>query len=199
MAQDQAVYWLGSVGPWALIALMVLNRVGVPTWAAVLLVAAGGFAQRGTFNSAVAVSCALLGLTMGDLLAYSLGRQSVQRIADRFEQRQILRQARSMLARHSSLAILLSRFLFLFLAVPINFLASSMQVGRVRFILVTTLGNLIFVAVYFSVGYLFSGNWATLWRALTSLPLAVYMIAGLIGAAVMLSLWLSSRQRTRRG
>jgi membrane protein DedA with SNARE-associated domain len=197
MPINDPLQWITAYGPAAMVALLVMARVGLPSTATLVLIAAGGLARQGVVDTATVIVCAIGGLLLGDVLGYVLGRQSVARLLARAPGGLMVR-ARLALERFGGTAIFLSRFLLLPLAVPVNYLAAATGARLPRFLLLAVIGDLLFLLLFFGTGYLFSGNWDAILAAIRARPLwqwALLVVA--LGLAGML--WTRfERKRIRR-
>jgi membrane protein DedA with SNARE-associated domain/rhodanese-related sulfurtransferase len=143
-----------------LFVLVFLEAVGLPVPAAIALLIAGGASGRGMLNSAGALGTAMAAMLAADILTFLLGRLTgwwllglLCRISLNPESC-ILRSADSFYRRGRSL-LLFAKF------VPgINSLASpiagSMNMRFWQFLWLDGIGALLYVGLYWGLGYLFS-------------------------------------------
>jgi membrane-associated protein len=80
-------------------------------------------------------------------------------VLTRVESSDSWRRAQETFDRRGGLAILITRFLLTPLAIPINLIAGSSRYAFWRFLTFDLLGELIWVALYGGLGYLFADSW----------------------------------------
>jgi membrane-associated protein len=151
-----------TYGPPALTLALLLGALGLPLPGTMFLLAAGAFAGQGTLNWSVAAPLALLGTVLGDSGGYFLGRYGGQLVLKRVEGSSSWQRAQNTFDRRGGLAILLTRFLLTPLAVPTNLIAGSSQYALWRFLAFDVFGELVWVALYGGLGYLFADSWEAL-------------------------------------
>jgi membrane-associated protein len=123
----------------------------------------------------------VLGSVLGDSGGYWLGRYGGRLILKRVDGSTIWRRAQALFARHGALAILLTRFVIIPLAPPINLIAGSSHYAFRRFLRFAITGELIGVALYGGLGYLFADQW----EALSDLAGGLHgVLIGLLALAV---------------
>jgi membrane-associated protein len=148
-----------AYGPPALSLALLLGALGLPLPGTMFLLAAGAFAGQGALNWSAAASLALVGVVTGDSGSYVIGRYGGRLVLTRVESSDSWRRAQETFDRRGGLAILITRFLLTPLAIPINLIAGSSRYAFWRFLTFDLLGELIWVALYGGLGYLFADSW----------------------------------------
>jgi membrane protein DedA with SNARE-associated domain len=148
-----------AYGPPALSLALLLGALGLPLPGTMFLLAAGAFAGQGVLNWSAAAPLALAGTVLGDSGGYLLGRYGGSLVLKRIEGNDSWRRAQDTFDRRGGLAILLTRFVLTPLAVPINLIAGSSRYTFWRFLTFDVIGELVWVALYGGLGYLFADSW----------------------------------------
>jgi len=151
-----------TYGPLALAVAVLVGAIGLPLPGTMFLLAAGAFARQGMLNGPLAAALAVLGVVVGDGSSYCLGRCGGPLVLKRVEGSSAWQQAQDTFDRRGGLAILLTRFLLTPLAVPTNLIAGSSQYAFWRFLVFDATGELVWVAFYGGLGYLFADSWEAL-------------------------------------
>jgi membrane protein DedA with SNARE-associated domain len=184
-------------GPAALALALLLAALGIPLPATLLLLAGGAFARQGVLDGALAATLGVLASVLGDSGSYCLGRCGGSLVLRRMDSTAAWRRAQATFERRGALAILLTRFLLTPLALPTNLIAGSSQYTFRRFLVVDLAGEIIWVALYGGLGYLFADRWEALSDLVGNLSGA---LLGLLILVVTLVLaYRSGRQRASAG
>jgi membrane protein DedA with SNARE-associated domain len=151
-----------AYGPPALSLALMIGALGLPLPGTMFLLAAGAFARQGVLDWPLAAPLALLGAVVGDSSGYLLGRYGGRLVLRWVEDSATWQGAQQVFDRRGGLAILLTRFLLTPLAVPTNLIAGSSQYAFWRFLAFDISGELVWVALYGGLGYLFAQSWEVL-------------------------------------
>jgi membrane-associated protein len=146
----------------ALSAALLLSGLGVPLPGAMLLLAAGAFVSQGALDGQLVVPLALVAVIAGDSGSYCLGRYAGPLVVRRVEGTATWRRAQAVFVRRGGVAMFLTRFLLTPLALPTNLIAGSSRYPYRRFLFFSVTGEVIWVAVYGALGYLFADSWDVL-------------------------------------
>jgi len=159
-----------------------------------ILLAAGFAAHRGLLDWRLVVALAFLGGTVGDLLAFLLGRWKGTALIARFPS--LARRAPrvlTLLERHHVSLILGVRFLYgLRVAGPIVIGASGVPLAR--FVVLNMIGAALWATVVGGAGYYFGAALAAVLNDLRRFEEAI--LIGIVVAGVIFGLW---RWRVDRG
>ena len=112
-----------TYGIWALGLATLAGALGVPVPTSMLVIAAGALARQGVLDWQWAVALAVLGAIAGDSVSYLMGRFGARLAPQRVQCNGAWRRAQTTFERWGGLAVFLSRFLLLPLALPINLMA----------------------------------------------------------------------------
>jgi membrane protein DedA with SNARE-associated domain len=103
----------------------------------------------------------LLGAVLGDTLSYGIGRVLRRPIQTRYGQSSGWLKAEAYVARRGGLAIYLTRWLLTPIAMPVNLVAGSSGYSLQRFVGYDTAGEMTWIIVYGTLGYVFGSQWET--------------------------------------
>ncbi|AUH34692.1 DedA family protein [Paracoccus tegillarcae] len=183
-------------GPWLIALATLASCLLLPVPSSLLLIAAGAFVGSGDLTLMTVALAALAGFLIGDQAAFFLGRGA----QDWLSRRQgrsgaMVGRARGMLAARGGTAVFLSRWLFSPLGPWMTLAAGAAGFPHPNFTLASTLGAMIWVAIYLGLGMVFGGNIAA------AADLAGSVLGLVAATAIMLGLglWLNRRIRERRG
>ena len=144
-----------------LFACVLAEQVGLPIPAVPVLLGVGALAGSGHMSVVVALGVAAAASLPPDLAWYELGRRRGSRVLGvlcrvSLEPDYCVRRTENLFMRYGSRTLLIAKFLpgLSTLAPP---LAGIVGVGRGRFILLDSLGALIWSGVWLGLGYLFKG------------------------------------------
>ncbi len=143
-------------------ALLVLTGIGLPLPEDVILLAAGAVVSWGRTGYYPIVGVALLGVLVGDLILFLLGRRYGPRLLARgpfryLAGRRRVERAREMLARRGAGAVFLARFVA-GIRFVVFFLAGAGGMPTATFVLLDLSGALLSVPLVVLVGYVFGAN-----------------------------------------
>lgn len=156
---EAALDALSGYGPAVLALMLFVGALGVPVPGAMLLLAAGASVQAGLLNAWLALFPAYAAAVTGDGGSYLIGRYGGRKAFGWLERRLSWRRAERAFERWGAWAIVLTRFLVTPLALPTNLMAGGGRYSFHRFLLLSALGNLVWVVSFVSLGYLFAGSW----------------------------------------
>lgn len=158
-----------------------------------VLVAAGFAAHQGLLEWPLVVLVAMAGSTLGDQLAFFLGRWKGEAVIDRFPSLARHKQrAHDLLNRHSVVFILAVRFLYgLRIAGPV--IIGSSRVSVLRFALLNVLGAAVWAVLISGVGYAFGAAIKPFMADLKRIEHV--LLAGIVLAGACFWLWRFMRAR----
>lgn len=176
----------------ALLAIVTfLSCMALPVPSSLLLLTAGAFIATGDLTAPAVVSAAWGGAVAGDQAGFWLGRLAGQPLRNRLDRRAetaaILQRAEQRLHRSADAAVFLSRWLFSALGPYINLIAGATRLPHGRFLLVSAIGEAVWVAGYTGAGYVFSDQIEALARSASALGGA--LAAGLLVLVLGRLLW----------
>jgi membrane protein DedA with SNARE-associated domain len=157
---DQLLAAFLLYGQPALFGMIVIASVGVPLPSNLMLVAAGSFVEQGEMKLWLVVVVASTAAILGDQIGYGLarwgGRRLVTRISRKIGGEAKIRKVEELTKRWGGPGIFFSRWLVTSLGPWLNVTSGIADYPWRRFVLWTILGNVLWVAVYVTLGYVFS-------------------------------------------
>jgi membrane protein DedA with SNARE-associated domain len=179
-----------AYGSPALALALLLAALGVPLPGTMFVMAAGAFVQQGVMDTWSTAGLALLGAVMGDSLSYSIGRFGSSLLPERLVHSDTWQRAQQQFDRRGGAAIVLTRFLLTPLALPTNLIAGSSRYPFQRFLLFDISGEIIWVALFGSLGYIFADSWEALGSLVGNLAGVLVGVLALAGGGYLVyRLW----------
>lgn len=201
---DQLLQLLLTYGPAVLIPVVAVASVGLPLPTSIMLLGAGAFAGGGQVSFLALVISAVIGAVAGDNAGYWIGRRGGATAVERWGARLkvapgVIERVERRFVRWGSLTILLTRFLLTPFGPLVNIVAGTSRYAFRYFLLWDFVGELIWVAVYVGLGYVFSANWDLLANFLGSATtlLTVATVTAIVAALVYHTVardWLRARE-----
>ena len=174
-------------GQWLLASVLFLAALGVPLPATMLLLAAGAFARQGVLEPVTSAATGVAAAVAGDMGCYLAGRLMGQRLPLSWRTGPVWLRAADTFTRQGAWAVLLTRFLLTPLALPVNLLAGSTRFPWHRFLLPVMVGEVIWVALFGGLGYVFADRWE--WVSAWAEDSVGLLLGGLRAAAGLWGLW----------
>src|SRR5579859_7759089 len=157
---DETFSFLVRYGYQVLFLWVLAEQMGVPIPSAPVLLATGALAAAGRMNVAAAIAIAFTAALIGDLFWYRLGSRHVTNFLGRLcrlslEPDSCVRRAESFFARHGARSLLVAKFIpgLNTVAAPI---AGAIRTPRWRFLLLDSLGIILWVATFEVLGFVFT-------------------------------------------
>lgn len=139
-----------------LFVLLFFAALGLPLPATLSLIAAGALTATGVIDGYSTVIWSVCGAVLGDHAGYLVGRVAGPTVQARLERRPTMARrfetARERLTERGIAGIFLSRWLLTPLGPPVNIAAGIAAFPLVRFSLADIAGEIVWVALYFSIG-----------------------------------------------
>jgi membrane protein DedA with SNARE-associated domain len=139
--------------------ILFLGALGIPVPASILLIAAGAFSQQGILDDLSTAALGLIGAVTGDSLSFGMGYYARDRVAKRFGDSLVWKNAQNTFAARAGPAIYLTRFLITALAIPTNLIAGGSTFQFRKFILYDIAGEVTWIILYGGLGYWFGSQW----------------------------------------
>jgi membrane protein DedA with SNARE-associated domain len=143
-----------------LFAFVLAEQIGLPIPAVPLLLGVGAFAGSGRMSVPVGLATALVASLPPDIVWYELGRARGKRVLDvicrlSLERDSCVRRTENLFLRRGRWALLIAKFLpgLSTIAPP---LAGIVGLGRAPFLLLDTLGALLWAGAWIALGYVSS-------------------------------------------
>lgn len=191
--------WLLALVPqyglWLLAACTYCSCLAMPVPASILMLTAGGFVAAGDLSMTGSIAAALTGAVAGDQTGYFAGRKGGAGFLDRISKRAApLAKARDLLAQRGGIAVFLSRWLLSPLGPYVNVVAGAACQPWAKFAFWGIAGEIVWVTMYVSLGYVFTGNIAA--ASAMAMDLLGFVAAG--GLALGLAVWTVNVIRSER-
>jgi membrane-associated protein len=158
--REQLLALVAQYGSPALFAVVMVASLGAPLPIALLLIVTGSLAEQGAMNLWTAIAVAGTGSVLGDLGGYAIGRwgglELINRFAGLMGGRDRLDRIEGRARRNAGLYIFLTRWLLSPLGPWVNLASGIARYPWGRFLLWDVLGEFFGVALYISLGQIFS-------------------------------------------
>jgi membrane-associated protein len=157
---SQVLEWFVSYGASALFFTLLLAAIGIPLPSSLLLIAAGSFIEQGEMGLWQVFVFGCTGVIVGDQIGYGLGRWGGRRLLQRFAKHlggeDKLKQTEVFSRRWGGPGIFFSRWLVTPLGPWLNLTSGVTAYPWKYFLVWDVLGEITWVALYLTLGYLFS-------------------------------------------
>lgn len=170
--------------------------LGLPVPGSLALLAAGSFSASGDLVPAAAIAAGLAGALLGDQAGYWLGAAGTERAAAFAERRGMsgaLARARQLIGRFGGAAVFFTRWLLAPIGPAVNLVGGMTAMSWRRFTVFDVAGEIVWVGLYFGLGYAFSRDIVEIAAVSGDL---VWMLAA-AAVSLVLALRLRSVLRTR--
>ncbi len=158
--REQLLAAVSQYGSPALFAVVMVASIGAPLPIALLLIVTGSLSAQGAMNLWTAIAVAGTGSVLGDLTGYAVGRWGGTALIKRFSRviggPQRLEEIEERARRRAGLYIFLTRWLLSPLGPWVNLASGIARYPWGRFLLWDVLGEFFGVALYISLGQIFS-------------------------------------------
>jgi len=193
---DQLLLWVSDYGVIVIFAATVLSCFGLPSPASLMMMAGGAFVASDDLVLWQVCGAAFAGAMLGDQSSYWLARKGGgQRLWAWLTRKRgagrLMRQAEAFLDRRGGWAVFLTRWLFSPLAPYVNLSAGATAMAWPRYTLANATGEVIWVALYVSLGYAFTTQIEEISDTLGNLIWA--LSAGVVTLALAVIWWRSGR------
>jgi len=183
---DQLLAALLLYGQPALFGMIVIAAVGAPLPVNLMLVAAGSFVEQGEMKLWLVVIVASTAAVLGDQIGYGLarwsGRRLVARISRSFGGEEKIQKTEALAKRWGGPGIFFSRWLVTSLGPWLNVTSGIAEYPWRRFVLWAVLGDVLWVVLYVTLGYIFSDRVQAIAEVLGYL---VWVILGFIATVIL--------------
>ena len=186
--------WLQAFGYPVIWLAIYVASAGFPIPSALVLLAAGAFAQAGDFNIFLLAMLAITASVSGDSTGYFVGRRWGTRVIgwletsrwNHFIPARRIERGRLRFKRQAGWAVFLTRFLFPALGGIVNLLAGADPYPYHYFLACDISGEFLSAVIPLSLGFAFGASWEAVGEVLGSF--SVFALAML--AAVVLTIYL---------
>lgn len=188
---DLLLLWVSDYGLLVISIATLLSCFALPMPSSLMMMAGGAFAASGDLVLWQVCLGAFLGAMIGDQTGYFLARRfGGDRLwawlGQRRSSARLLAQAEALLDKRGGWAVYLTRWLFSPLGPYINLLAGATRMTWPRFLLADILGEMTWVTVYVTLGYVFGNQIEELSDTLGNVigALTAGMVTVLLGRAL---------------
>jgi membrane-associated protein len=183
---DQVLAALFVYGLPVLFGAILICTVGVPFPISLLLVVAGSLVEQGEMKLWQVIAVGSFAAILGDQIAYGLarwaGRRVVNRVGRKLGAEKKIKQAEDFTQRWGRSGVFLSRWLVTALGPWVNLASGIAAYPWKRFLLWDVLGEVLWVVLYVSIGYVFSNRVQAVRDILGNLT---WVILGLIATIIL--------------
>ena len=192
--------WLQAYGYPVIWLTIYVASAGFPIPSALVLLAAGAFAQAGDFNIFLLASLAITASVSGDSTGYYIGRRWGGKVIDwletsrwnRFISARAIERSRVRFKRQAGWAVFLTRFLFPALGGIVNLLAGADPFPYRYFLLSDIFGEILSAVIPLSLGYAFGAIWEAVGDVLGAF--SVFALALLVASMLAMYLLRTARR-----
>lgn len=139
--------------------IVFIGGLGVPLPCTLLVIAAGAFAKQEILDWRITALISIVCVIFGDVLSYSFGFYSREKVLSRFSNTPQWIQAEESFRKWGPLSIFFSRFLVTAIALPVNLLSGTTRFSFQKFLIYDVLGEMVWILGYGGLGYLFGSQW----------------------------------------
>ena len=158
--REQLLAAVSQYGSPALFGVVMLASIGAPLPIALLLIVTGSLAAQGAMNLWTAIAVAGTGSVLGDVIGYSVGRWGGNVLINHFSRliggANRLEQMEERARQRAGLYIFLTRWLLSPLGPWVNLASGTARYPWGQFLLWDVIGEFFGVALYISLGQIFS-------------------------------------------
>ena len=156
---DLFLSWFLIYGASMFALALFVGALGVPVPGTLFVVAAGAFVRQEVLGISDTLLFGLVGVVVGDVLSYSIGRLARVWLQKRFGNSKTWQQAESTFQDRGGVAVYLSRWLLTPIAIPVNWVAGSSGYTVSRFLMYDAAGELTWLLLFGGLGYAFGSQW----------------------------------------
>jgi membrane-associated protein len=192
--------WLLAYGYPVIWLTIYVASAGFPIPSALVLLAAGAFAQAGDFNIFLLAPLAITASVSGDSTGYYIGRRWGVKVIDwletsrwnRFISASAIERGRVRFKRQAGWAVFLTRFLFPALGGIVNLLAGADPFPYRYFLPCDIFGEILSAVIPLSLGYAFGASWEAVGDVLGAF--SVFALALLVASILAIYLLRTARR-----
>ncbi len=182
---DLALGALVTWGPLALALVLLLCGAGLPVPGTIVLVAAGAFARQGMMVWYWAYAAALVGVVIGDHIAYAVGWLGGGWVEERFGASAAWQSALDQLNQRAAWTIFLTRWLITPIGSVVAMIAGISRYPLHKFTALDVAGEFIWVTIYWTIGWVLGSQWQAAATLLTDFSGLILGVSLLLVAAVL--------------
>jgi len=161
------IEYFRSYNIWFLSIIIILQCIGIPTGASLVVIASGAFAYAGEFNVVVLLLEIWFFAWAGDNIAYIIWRYIGNKALNRHSKIRNLYEtkilkAKNYLNKHGKSTVFFTRFLIAAMGPFVNAAAGITEYKFWTFSLFVALGELFWTCIYLGLGYWFGDSFETI-------------------------------------
>jgi membrane protein DedA with SNARE-associated domain len=185
---ETLIILIGELGYLGIFIGMTIESSFFPFPSEVILIPAGALVARGEMNFFLVFLAGLAGTVLGAsinyFLALFLGRKTVDIFIDKygkffFINKTSIRKTEIFFNKHGEIATFVGRLVFVIRQL-ISLPAGFARMNFLKFILYTSLGAGIWIAILISIGYFFGSNFQPIMKVITAILIGIALIIVLI-------------------
>jgi membrane-associated protein len=169
-----------------LFGVILICSIGVPFPISLMLVAAGSFVEQGDMKLWQVIAVASVAAVLGDQIAYGFSRWAgprlIKKLSRKIDAETKIKEAEALTKRWSGAGIFLSRWLVTALGPWVNVASGIAAYPWRRFLFWDVLGEVLWVVLYVSIGYVFSNRVQAIAEILANLS---WVVVGLIVTVIL--------------
>lgn len=182
-----------------LVALVLLESVGIPLPGEIALVTAAAFASRGHISIFIVIILAAASAIVGGILGYWIGVKGGLPLVVRYGgyigvRKSHIERTHAFFERNGAKTILVGRFVAI-LRTWAAVVAGAACMSFTKFVIYTTIGSVVWAIVFGSLGYFFGKDLPLLEKYIARTSFAV-LVLGAVGVGVY---YLVKRKRSKPG
>jgi len=164
--------------PFYLFIIAFAAPFGIPLGTTFFIISAGS--QSVTFaDYFFFVSLIFFGLVIGDIVAYKAGSYFEKVFTEKLciynRIRKKCDSSKDIFNKYGGLSVFLSRFFFLGLGAPVNYISGFSKYSFRKFLILTASGELLYAAIYMYIGFIFRDSWVFLLDTIFDFSLTIIL------------------------
>lgn len=140
----------------------VLAAIGIPLPSTLTIMAVGAFVAGGDLNLVSAFATALIAAVTGDQIGYQIGLHAGNQVEARLGRKPSsaakIAQAKKFIDKFGGVGVFLTRWLLAPIGPTTNIVCGASDMRWIRFSLWGVIGEITWVSIYLSIGYIFHGD-----------------------------------------
>lgn len=165
---------------------IAIGYIGIPIPCDVVLIAAGSMTADGSLNLPILIIVLTLTAVLGDIAAYVIGKKLGMAFIRKHGSKIKLKEKHiislnTFLEKWGIIAIFITRWLVTPLGTPISILAGVSKYAFIPYLIIVTLGELLWVAMFTILGNIFGSNWQSVLTYTQNIPeILLFTTIGLV-------------------
>jgi membrane protein DedA with SNARE-associated domain len=190
--------YLGHYGYYAVFLIVIIESFGPPLPGETIIIAASIYAANGQLNIYAVGIVAFAAATIGDTIAYVIGRQGGSALINKYGKyvgatRERYAKTEDFFERHGGKIVIVARFIEGLRQLN-GLVAGTTRMHYLRFLAAQVTGALIWVVAWTTIGYTAGSHITPIYDAVTKVGYALLAVA-----VVALLVWFVRRRRAKTG